>query len=230
MPILGANSRPDVVAAKVQFPVFVLNDLFKNGRKWKNKVFFKLIIFNKNNFIWPMFDEDLSRGRIFFPIIRVITLVPLPIVLPGSWQGQQFERRPWDSTVRYLSPCDDSFCSVPEVFYGKIRPLGFLFVTSSFFSSTFPPLLKLVMKLSTMEALYGRRHDYRRVRLQYSLLCYYGRWTINAIFSVPIQYHQSNVVIFSVRALMAPLKEGLRGGIPVGVKDITQGTGNLIIW
>ncbi len=34
-----------------------------------------------------------------------------------------------------------------------------------------------------------------------------------------------NVVIFRLRALMAPLKEGFRGGIPVGVKGYDAGNG-----
>ena len=61
-------------------------------------------------------------------------------------------------------------------------------------------------------------------------LGYNGRGTADANFLGPNPISSiPKVVIFRLRALMAPLNEGLRGGIPVGVSEMTQGMGNFII-
>jgi hypothetical protein len=50
------------------------------------------------------------------------------------------------------------------------------------------------------------------------------------IFSVPSPISSiPKVVIFSFLAKIAPLNYGFRGGIPVGVKEMTHGIGNLSI-
>ena len=185
----------------------------------------------------PCSNSVWASGRTFLPISTVVILVS-----PPSWSAKwragvssSIEGRailPFTTSAHVSMPLLSPLRSTAS---SPVVSASFL-AFSAFFSSLLPPFLMLSIRESTSCSSFCPLH-----------ITIGGR--SDSIFSTPATIvgeplipmccwasadipMSSTVLIFIValRALMAPISDGLRGLIPVGVNDITHGIGSFSIW